>query len=72
MFAGYVADKAQYCASAVIRKGVPNEVMLMDLETVQWLLSQAGFATESCQFVGGEEAGVPEPFRFDGREWITR
>lgn len=71
VFAGYVANKAQYCDSAVIRKGVPNEVMLMDLETVEWLLAQAGFTTEYCQFVGGEEAGVPEPFRFDGREWIN-
>lgn len=67
---GLIRNKDNYGDSAFLKKNLPDDLMLFDIDTLQNLIFKSGFIIDECQYLGSHTEFVPEPFKMDGREWV--
>ncbi len=67
---GFIEDKRKFIDKIRSSDNVPNRLNLMDIPILKELAEKNGFKINMLKYFGGVEAGVPEPFCLDGREWV--
>ena len=76
IFAGYLENKQRfmddqdYNSEGFLSRNVPNELNLLDYETLFYLLNKNKFRIDYLDYLGGKAVGVPEVLCLNGKEWI--
>lgn len=69
---GYIPRLRDYCRDQSVMYNLPDiSATLLDPITLEKHFKSEGFIIEQAKYIGGEEHGVPEKFRIDGREWVA-
>ena len=67
---GLIKNKEQYSNSKFLKNNLPKNFILFDIDTLSKLFNKAGFIIDECNYSGSFNEMIPEPFKFDGREWV--
>jgi SAM-dependent methyltransferase len=67
---GLISNKDSYGDSSYLKTNLPNDLILFDPDTLNHVISEAGFVVDECDYLGSRTELVPEPFKMDGREWV--
>ena len=70
LWPGYVEGKDKYTDSIYLKKNLPDNFVLLDVDTLAHVASKTGFYIEECNYFGSSTNHVPTPFKLDGREWV--